>query len=125
MAAIPNPRAFDCTPSSLLASVPCLSCLSETELLATMVAIIALATDKNISDILKESACFTCMSDKQMEQGIVTILGNDLLGESFSEAELLDDMKCIRQCSNAKQLKAALLYLLCNDIKFAQRIVVL
>lgn len=125
MAQIQNPQAFDCTPSSLLASVPCLSCLSDTELLAGMVGIGSLLSEKPVAQIMRESACFTCMSKKQMLQALVTIMGNDLIAERFSEEVTLATMRCIRRCSNETQLLAALLYLLCNDIKFAQRIIVL
>lgn len=125
MAQIQNPRSFVCTPSSLLASSPCLGCLSETEMLATMVGIISLAVEKTIPAIMQGSACFGCMSKKDMLQALVTILGNDLIGENFTEQQILDQIKCVRQCSNEKQLLAALLYLLCNDVKFTTRLILL
>lgn len=123
MADIPAPLAFDCTPSSLIASSPCIACVSESEMLATMVGIAALSADRSIADIMKDSACFSCLSKKQMLQALVTILGSDLLGERYTQAQILDEMRCIRRCSNEKQLLSALLYLLCNDIGFTSRLV--
>jgi hypothetical protein len=120
---LPAPKAFDCTPSSLLASAPCLDCTSETEMLAVLVGIIALATDQNVQDVLKQSSCFSCppLSAKQIVQIIATIAGNDLLGEELSEQQVLDAIRCIRRCSNRPQLIGALLYLLCHSIEFAPR----
>ena len=108
-------QAYECTPSSLLASTPCLACVSETQLLAALVGIFATAAEKEIPAVLKDSACFTCMTKKQMLQSLVTIAGNDLLGERYSAQDVLDSIRCIGQCSTEKQLLAALLYLLCND----------
>jgi hypothetical protein len=110
-------KAYVCTPSSLMASNPCLACLSEKELLAALVGIFAIAHDLTIADILRNSACYTCLSKKQMLQALVTITGNNLLGESRTVPDVIAMIKCL-ECSNDKQLLAALLYLVCNDTGF-------
>lgn len=112
-----EPRAFVCTPSSLLASVPCLQCYSEKELLAALVGILAQALDKTFDEALTEAACFNCMTDKQMLEGLVVVLGNWLLGERVTAAEVIEQIRC-RNCTSRKQLLAAILYLLCSGFTF-------
>lgn len=107
-----QPRAFDCTPSSLLNSVPCLECLSEKELLAALFIVLLQYNDLTVPQAMSSSACFTCMSKKQMLQAIVTIWGNSLLGRDFDAAALLADYKCVR-CASDKQLMAGILYMFC------------
>ena len=114
-------QAFTCTPSSLIASSPCLACLSEKEMIGALVGIAAISAEVEIPAVLKASACFDCLSKKQMLQALVTIAGNDLLGEETTPQEVIDDIVCL-ECAGEKKLLAALLYLLCNDIKFAQRV---
>lgn len=114
MASIIQERAYVCTPSSLLASTPCLACLSEKEMLAAIVGIFAVHADLEVATVLKSSACFTCMSKKQMLQALVTILGNQLLGENNTVEEIIDSIRCL-ECSSEKQLLAAILYLICGN----------
>jgi len=113
--AIVEGKEFNCTPKSLLASNPCLACLSEKELLAALVAIFA-STDENYATNLKllmqDSACFTCMSKKQMLQALITVMGSKLLGQR-TVAQVIAQYKCL-VCSNEKTLQAALLYMLCH-----------
>lgn len=90
-------------------------------MLAFLVGIFALAAGKDINAVIKDSACFACLTKKQMEQVVVTLAGNDLLGEETDVPTILNTVKCIRRCSNEKQLLAALIYLLANDVKFADR----
>lgn len=107
----------DCTPSALTGVIPCLSCLSEKELLTVLVFILAsadsysLPTDTN--QLLADSACFTCLSDKQLFQALITAVANEFLRESLTVEEGAAAVKCL-QCANPKQLKAALVYLLCQ-----------
>lgn len=107
---------FDCTPSSLLASTPCLNCLSDKEMLAALLGILALNQDLLIADVLKDSACYTCMSKHQMLQAFVTIMGNSLLGEGDSPQTVVDNIRCL-ECASEKQLLAAILYLMCKVFK--------
>lgn len=112
-----EPRSFVCTPSSLLDSVPCLKCLSEKELQAVLVGILALALDKTFDEALEESACFTCMSEKQMLEAVVILMGNALLGEDATAADVVEQMHCL-VCASRKQLLAAIVYLLCTGFTF-------
>ena len=109
-------KAFVCTPSSLLASNPCLACISEKDMLAVLVGIFAISEGHTIADVMRDSACFTCMSKKQMLQGLVTLLGSEILGERTSVAEVIDTIKCL-QCASKQQLLAAILYLLCHSLE--------
>lgn len=113
MAQIDEPQAYECTPSSLLASNPCVACLSEKEMLAVLVGILATYNEQTVAEVMSESACFTCMSRKQMLQALVTIMGNELLGQEHTPQEVIDNMHCL-VCATDQQLYAALLYQLCN-----------
>lgn len=110
---IPRPKAYTCTPSSLMASSPCLACFSDKELLVALVAILIAAKGTTVDQVMKDSACFTCLTKKQMKQGFVTIMGNELLGEASSQDAILALMRCLR-CANDTQLNAAALYLICQ-----------
>ena len=110
-----------CTPSSLLAANPCLACYSELELLAALVAIGVIASGdygqhgENIGQLMKDSACFTCISKKQMLQILVELMGEQWLDE-FDVQDVLKLLRCLR-CSNQKQLMAAFLFLLCKLVQ--------
>ena len=117
MAQFRDPQAYVCTPSSLLASNPCLACLSEKELLAALLGVLTLSDELHIPDVLKNSACFTCLSKKQMLQALVTIMGNNLLGEAGDVPAVIEEIKCL-ECASEKQILAALLYLICNEGAF-------
>lgn len=112
---------FVCTPSSLLASSPCLACLSEKQMLAAIVGINAIAMEQAVPDALRDSSCFMCLSKKEMLQALVTILGNQLLGEGTTGQELIDSTKCL-QCASEKQLLAAILWQFCNGFTVDPRI---
>lgn len=109
MITLPAPRAFDNTPASLLGSVPCLQCVSEKELLAALVGILATAQSKTGAEALSESACFKCVSRKEMLQMLVTMMGNELVGEA-GLATVISEYKCL-SCADEKTLLAAALYL--------------
>lgn len=106
--------AYTCDPSSLLASSPCVSCLSEKEMLAVLVAILAMTVDKTIPEVMEDSSCFNCMSKKQMLQALVTIFGNELLGENATAQQVIDEMHCL-VCVDEHKLLAAILQLICNN----------
>lgn len=109
--------ALTCTPSGLANAIPCLQCLSEQELMDVLVFILAsaagysLPTDTN--KVMSDSACFTCLNDKQLMQAAITAIGYEYLERNFTEAEGAAAIKCLR-CANPKQLKAAVVYLLCK-----------
>lgn len=107
------PLEYICTPSSLLASTPCLGCLSEKQMLSAIAGIFAVESEQTASELLEASACFMCLSKKQMLQALVTVLGNQLLGEGNDAQDVLDASACI-ECASEKQLLAAILFQLCN-----------
>lgn len=113
---IATTNAYDCTPSSLVASNPCLACLPKKTLIAALVGVIAMAAEKDQAELLVDSACFMCLSEKQMLQAVVTMFGNDLLSEHTAQ-DVIDEYHCL-VCASQKQLLAALLYLLCNEVTF-------
>lgn len=119
---LPAPKAFDCTPKSLMASYPCLACLSEKEMLAVIVGILAIGVDKTVSQAMTNGACFSCLSKKQMLQALVTMLGNDILGASVSAQDVVNQMHCL-VCANEKELLAAILKLYCDDYILSTRAV--
>lgn len=112
MALITPARAFTCDPKSLLDSSPCLACLSEHEMLAALVGVLALAAGKTAAETMDESKCFTCLSDKQLLQALITKIGNDALGEGNTVQDVIDTFHCL-VCATPKQLKAALIQQLC------------
>lgn len=116
--ALVDVNSFVCTPSSLLASTPCLKCLSEHEMLAVIVGILAIGVGKTNAEAMSDSACFTCMSRKQMLQAIVTILGNQLLGDEHTPQEVVDTYHCL-VCATDTQLLAAILQMLCSDVSIS------
>ena len=118
MANVTVPRAYTCTPSSLLNSAPCLSCLSEKQMLATLLAIITIYNEDEVRTVLEDSACLMCMSKKQMLQALVTIMGNNLLGETYSASDIADRVKCL-ECASQKQIMAAILHGSCNVLRFS------
>lgn len=119
MPTLETTNAYVCTPSSLIAANPCLACLSEKELLASLVGIMALSLEVGLPDLLKDSACFMCLSKKQMLQALVSMTGNDLLGEGTSPKDVIDQYHCL-VCASEKQLQAAFIYLLCNSFEFTR-----
>lgn len=111
---IDNPEAYVCTPKSLLASSPCLQCVSESDLVAALVGILASAADKTVAEVLEDSACFKCLSEKEMLQALVTVLGNQFIGDrEGGVAEVVEDYKCLR-CVPKHTLYAAIIYLICT-----------
>lgn len=83
-------------------------------MLAVLVAILAMTVNKTVAEVMADSACFNCMSKKQMLQALVTIFGNELLGENATAQEVIDEMHCL-VCVDEHKLMAALLQLICNN----------
>ena len=86
-----------------------------------MLGVIGVAVGKTIPELMQESACFKCMSESQMLHALVTILGNDLLGEEHTPQEIIDEMHCLVCVPSKHDLLAAILYRLCHDIGFTIR----
>lgn len=104
--------AYECNPKSLLESNPCIACLSEKEMLAVIVGILAIGASKTVAEVMADSACFACMSKKQMLHALVTILGSEVLGAEHTPAEVVEQMHCL-VCVDEHKLLAAILQLIC------------
>lgn len=113
-------NAYVCTPSSLLASTPCLQCISEKEMIAAILGVLALDAGTTVSQALIDGACFTCLSKRQMLQALVTILGNELLGEEHSVPQVIEEIRCL-ECSSEQQMFGAILKLICDGNIFGNR----
>lgn len=104
--------AISCTPSSLLDTYPCLACLSESELKAVIVVALAEQLRLTTDEILENSACFKCLSKKQMLQAATAIIGNEYLSDMTVSA-IREKIKCLL-CANPDAVNAALTYGLCR-----------
>lgn len=109
----------DCTPSKTLAANSCLSCLSESEL--DKVFVVALAESEGTYDLptdsaqlIQDAACFTCLSDKQLKQALVSSY-LESLSPKLTLDEIREKLKCL-QCANPKQVLAATVYLTCKSV---------
>lgn len=104
-----------CTPADKIAVVPCLQCLSDSELQMLEMWAWAAANGINLSGgldgVLTASACWSCLSDTQRYrlyiQDLISIFGGDASPESAIEA-----LNCLR-CLKPGQVKAAIAYLQC------------
>lgn len=101
-----------CTPKALLASYPCLAYLSESELKAVMVVAYADNLGLTVDQVLENSACFMCLSDKQHLQSAASIIGDAFLRD-LTVDEIRERIKCLL-CAKPGQIKAALTYELCQ-----------
>lgn len=115
---------LDCeTPKDNLKVMPCLSCLSEKELQALLIYIMSelfasYSLPDDMAALMEDSACYTCMSKKQLMQVTVTIWATMLYGERQEIPDintLRDEIKCLL-CSTPAQLDAALAQVTCGLI---------
>jgi hypothetical protein len=109
-----------CTPEGLIRdSYPCFECLSESELLAVLLLSIneLLGTydlPEELSDLFADSACFTCLSDKQKLQAVVSGMAAKAYERTDKTMEeIRDEAKCML-CASPGAIKAALVLMLCN-----------
>lgn len=95
---------------------PCVQCLSETELMLALLFLFAdledyaLGTPGELARLDKDAACFSCWSDKQKMQAIVS--GMALATDNFlTEDSLAESLKCLR-CLAPGKVKGMLTYLI-------------
>ena len=98
---------MNCTPNSLKAAQPKLGVMSETENLAVAVQVLADTLGLSANQIINESACFACMSEKDMLQALVTKLVADLGSGVVPAIPALQNLP-------QKPLMAAIVYGLCK-----------
>jgi hypothetical protein len=119
--------AIDCTtPKDNLKVIPCLACLSESQLKKLLVVVMAdLMSDYELPDdtaaLLTDSACYTCMSKKQLLQVTVTIWATMAYGERqemLTIEEMRAKIKCLL-CASPAQVDAMLAQLTCGLIVWA------
>lgn len=111
--------AATCTPSALLEDYKCLACLSEKELLAVLVLVAnqligTYNLPEELDDLFSDSACFTCLSDKQKFQAIISAMSTvayERSGKTIDEVR--DEIKCML-CAPPGVLKGAAVLLLCQ-----------
>lgn len=117
--------AIDCTtPKDNLKVIPCLACLSESELKKLLVVIMAdligtYTLPADTATLLSDSACYNCMSKKQLLQVAVTIWATIAYGRDMSTTveEMRNKIKCLL-CANPQQIDAALTQLTCGLIDY-------
>lgn len=110
--------ALICTPAQRLATTPCLSCLSDSELdIAFVVALAASAgytLPSGTAQMIQDASCFTCLSDKQLKRALASAY-LEKQAPGITMAQLKDRMKCLA-CSNPKQIKALMAFLTCKAL---------
>lgn len=115
-------RGSDCTPANLMDTYPCLKCMSKSDLRLMLLWLMTYLSSYDLSEagaldqLLEDSACFTCLSDKQRLQAMVAVIG-DAFGKEFTSETFLADTKCLR-CLKPGQVDAAIVYLLCQWFQF-------
>ena len=110
-------QSVSCTPNALLNTFPCLQCYSKTELKQVLVMLLAELSESyempgSTNQVMKDSACFTCLSEKQLLQAMVSTLAQQVGWESTDFNDIKDKIKCLN-CANPKQIDAAITYLVC------------
>ena len=113
----PTPVVQDCTPNTLLNIYPCMECLTEKELFAVIVYILAYKAgydlSEDLNDLMSDSACQSCMTDKQMMEAVASMLAYWAGLQSTSMSEIRADVKCLL-CAEPRKVKGLLVYLICQ-----------
>lgn len=113
-------RDVQCTVDGLQAASPCVKCLSRKELLALLIVIMADQLGYDLpddnSEILEDSACFRCQSDRERLNGFMSKLVSEYR-DAYTIEELREEIKCIL-CWDEVAIKSALALLLCQYIDY-------
>jgi hypothetical protein len=111
---------------NIVKTVPCLACMSKTELMAVMVWMLAtnngLTLPADTNKILKDSACMACLTEHQLWEAFLVILGFELFQNETGATSISDvrkQIKCLL-CANPQQLKAAIVYLSCTGLTLSK-----
>lgn len=114
---MPAPPA--CTPQALAEIAPCFRCLSETQLRMVFMFLWAILDGydlpEDLDQLVEDSKCFTCLSQKQILEQKVAILA-DFLGATdllSGQESVIEDMRCF-PCLSQRQIDAAILFLICD-----------
>jgi len=65
------------------------------------------------ASLLEDSACWKCLTDKQILQAIISALAEDIESDSTVE-EIRAKIQCLL-CADPKTVKAAIGYLVCSN----------
>jgi hypothetical protein len=113
------PEILNCTVPELVEAQPCVKCASRKDLFAVMIYILAEVDGYSIPDdteaLLAEAACFSCLSDREKLNVLVTKLISLVDDEEYEGTEVFDDMKCLL-CIDERTMKAILTLLICKFI---------
>jgi len=115
------------TPKDNLKVIPCLACLSESELKKLLIVVLAELTNVytlpgDTGTLLQDAACYGCMSKKQLLQIAVTVWATIAYGsrsEIPSVDTLREKIKCLL-CATPGQVDAALAQLTCGLIAWSE-----
>lgn len=112
-------RQITCTPTDLLHDFACLKCLSKLELEQLLLVILCDLTGSydlpdDTHELLDDTACWTCISDTQRLQAIVSMFAQlTYAGTDTTVDDIRDKIKCLL-CANPAQIKGAIAALLCS-----------
>lgn len=100
------------TKDTVMALTPCLQCLDKPTLLLVLLYILATMNNKDMTTeldtMMEESACYTCLTDKQLLEAMIAILADNQL-ESVNVQDIRDSLSCA-QCADPQRIKAMLLH---------------
>lgn len=112
------------TPKDNLKVLPCLECLSESELKQVLVVILAdlmgnYTLPGDTATLIQDSACYTCFSKKQLLQLSIVIWATIAYDGEMPTLDTLRSKIACLLCANPAQIDAALAQLSCGLIDWA------
>lgn len=94
----------------------CTQCESQKEVLARMIyvasSILGYTMPDDTARLMRDSACFACLSDKQMLDCLYSVMTQEV-NPTETRTSIGLKSKCL-DCCNTRQLKAAFVYLWCQ-----------
>ena len=97
------------TKDELMALYPCFSCLSDTELMAVLIYVLSELNGKDIAtdlpEMMDDSACYNCLVEKQMFQGMLAALAVKVLPDGVTVNQLRNITKCLN-CVDPNRMRA-------------------
>lgn len=105
-----------CSSQDFTSRAPCLSCLSTNQLWGLLLYTLAAQTDYempgDLGQLMSDSACLNCLTDKQLLEGVVGALA-ELTLENPDIKQIQSELACLN-CATPTQLKSAVAFLLCR-----------
>jgi hypothetical protein len=115
---------IDCDdPKELLKQIPCISCISETQILLILVVVLndylatlrgaeAYELPDDLGKLMQDSACYDCMSEKQLLHILATFAAYLAYGSEGADQDFSEQVSCLL-CGDARRAKSAIIRLLC------------